>query len=232
MALLTCIILIALAADVSPQLMDAIPLLSLEEIRRAAAAESVRRAVTWTEHDTEPFYTLLADVASYTRGELETRAAADSVSVRELFLTPEKLRLRAVTLDGIVKRVVETPTSDSVRARWQIDRYYQLYLFPRESDGNPVVACVADLPAGIVTGDAVTEDVRVIGLYYKLWMYESREGRVQVAPVIVTGDVTRFAPPLAAGREWNVNVSFALFAALIGTWMVVRVWQRGRRGFP
>ncbi|MGL4943198.1 MAG: hypothetical protein ACRC46_08400 [Thermoguttaceae bacterium] len=223
--LVAFVVEVACGADVSPDVVDAIPLLSLDEIRRADDAETVRRAVTWTEHDTKPFYTLLAHVASLPRGELAERAAEDSVSVRDLFLKPEQLRLRAVALDGIVKRVVETPTSETGRARWGIDRYYQLYLFPRESDGNPVVVCVTKLPAGMSTGDAVSDDVHVTGLYYKLWMYESRAGRVQVAPVIVSNDVTLFAPPVISGREQNLNTSLVLFSILVAVWIVVRVWR-------
>lgn len=224
-----------ISTEIPSGLMNAIPLLSLEAIRRADDAEAVRQAVSWTEADTVPFYTLLDWAEQLPCGELAAQAAVAMagrpLDLRDLFLAPEKQRLRPIVLEGVVKRVVETPLGEAMSAKWNRSHYYQLYLFPRGSDGNPVVACVPELPAGMVCGDGVAYETRLAAVYYKLWVYESQAGKVQAAPVVLGRDVELLAPPTILGRERNISTSLTLCAVLVAVWFCVRTWRTGRDRF-
>lgn len=251
--IIACVTLVAhaenLALDFSPEisqnLMQEIPLLSLVEIREACDAEKLERAVKWTQADTAPLYTLLETIAAAPRGTLTRSFFAQEKTppltktrqptpVRELFLSPEKQRLRIVLLEGAVKKIVETVSSDAIRARWKIERYYQLYLFTDDSDGNPLVVCVPEIPAGMQTGNDVSYTIHVAAIFYKPWLYESREEKIHLAPVLVGGDLTWFRNPQenenaenhTAENSRHLETSLLIFAILATIWIAIKWWRK------
>lgn len=178
---------------------DVIPNISLADLSRQGApgrprlpVETLRRALWLTESDREPFFQTLAAVARMKPKTLDMRIserfqhqpdARDSVVL--LFRNPEECRGSLVRLVGTAKRIVPTLVSDvEVRERIGVERYYQIYLYTPDSQGNPVVVCVPELPPGMPSGTETdfAVDLTVDAFFYKLWAYEA------VAPPIDDGE--------------------------------------------
>ena len=121
--------------------------------------------------------------------EVQARAAKGLFSVAPLFNEPANQVGELVLLEGTVRRVTRVDvgkTSDGaasdVARRFGIDHYYELDLFTDDSQNNPIVVCVRELPPGFPVGDGLHEPVRVAGLFFKSWSFESRRATLPIAP--------------------------------------------------
>ena len=192
------------------------------------------RLFKFTEADNEPFYGLLWAVSATPEGWLEEEAkklhAEMPFTVTDLFNRPAETRGKPVLLSGTAKRIVLTPVQDSeVQSLFDIDHYYQIYLFTEQSQGNPIVVCVRSLPEGMPMGDAdgFAEQITVAAVPYKLWIYEMQTGQ-HYAPVLV-GRSPVWHPQSAEKRppsKWVQTTSFTLFFALVLIWFACRFWTR------
>ncbi len=105
---------------------------------------------------------------------------AAEVGFAQLFRQPDSYRGRVVGLSGTIKR------SHYVRAHenpFGIDGYWQCWLQPVGSL-DPIVVYVPELPAEFPAGQDVHEDVRVTGVFFKRWAYESKSG-IRSAPLVL-----------------------------------------------
>jgi hypothetical protein len=132
------------------------------------------------------------------------RAERGLSSVWPMFLEPDRNTGDTFLIEGTARRavriVVESPSSES-EALPGLREYYELDVFTTDSQNQPVVCCVARLPAGFPTGELIREPVRVAGIFFKKWAYARRSDEGE------TGDdhlPARLAPPLmlAAEPEW------------------------------
>jgi hypothetical protein len=198
----------------------------------------------------EAFYQLLSAVGRAKPGELLRQADAElrrsgrrSISVVPLFNQPEQQSGRLVVLEGSARSVVEVPIDDpELAARLGINHYYQITLFtygtPQETDadsqGNPLVVCVRELPAGMPVGDdpGYTEQVRVAGFYFKKWSYPilrpGEKSVLQLAPLVIGQKPLWCA---GSGGHWR-GISLVSAAALLVLSVVLlcRVAARGGGG--
>lgn len=104
----------------------------------------------------------------------EVEADTNSNSVVPLFLEPERCRGRLVVVTGEARKVVLIRVDDEdIRNRFGIDHYYEVSLFTPDSQGNPLVFCVRELPEGLSPGEGARywETVRVAGFFMKVWSY-------------------------------------------------------------
>jgi len=92
-------------------------------------------------------------------------------SVAPLFIQPEQETGELVRLEGIARRAVRIAGTD----RSELEEYYELEVFPPDSQDLPVVCCTTSLPAGFPVGDEIRVPVRVSGVFFKSWQYRSRE---------------------------------------------------------
>ena len=195
----------------------------------------------------EAFYQTLAAVGRAKPGELLRQADAElhrsgrrNVSVVPLFNQPDQQTGRLVVLEGSARSVVEVPVDDpELAARFGISHYYQITLFtygtPRQSDadsqGNPLVVCVRELPSGMPIGDdpGYAAHVRVAGFYFKKWSYPiSRPGEksvLQLAPLVIGQQPVWHA---AAGQPWGwISQVSAAALLVLGVLLLCRIAAGG-----
>ena len=192
--------------------------------------ETNRRMFKFTEADWDPFYGLLKAISNAPKELLEEEAkkqqAEMPIGVTDLFNHPHKVRSKAVMLRGTAKRVVPTPVTDSeVQTLFGIDHYYQIFLFSEQSQGNPIVVCVRELPEGMPTGSAddFAETITVAAVPYKLWIYETTAGP-HYAPLLV--GQTPVWHPKPRPPQSITNFSFTFFFVLVLIWFGCRLWAR------
>jgi len=108
-----------------------------------------------------------------------------------------------LVLEGTARRVTRIPVgSDRWRAVIGQDHYWEIFLFVstplieiagKQQESFPVVCCCLELPAGLPTGDRITERLRLAGFAFKRYRYETRQQ--QPAPAAV-----RESPLVLGGR--------------------------------
>ncbi len=187
--------------------------------------------------DRECFYSLLAAVGRASPDDWTRISQSASRDIVPLFNQPETQQGRLISLEGRARRALRLPVEDrDIVERFGIREYYELEVFTDDSQGNPLVCCVRELPPDMPIGSGIDEHVRVAGFFYKVWAYrrdatdddDSTRGTVrQLAPLLVGRSATRIAP---APPERNVAagaIAAVLFVmAMAGIWW--GAWASGR----
>ncbi len=211
------------------------------------------RAFRITEHDQDAFYGLLQAARNTPAGLIEQEArqilkseGKTRTSAVDLFNRPDETRGKPALLTGTAKRVLRLLVDDpEVQTLFGIDHYYEIQLFTKDSQRNPITVCVTSLPKGMPTGSDAeyNEPITVAAFPYKLWIYES-------SAELDSGDGNKpnYAP-LLVGREpiWEPRevlrsplfgenlpnsvkaaLSFGIFAVLFVVWIAFRMTKRKR----
>ena len=186
-------------------------------------------------HNRECFYQLLAAVGRAAPGKLLEEAkrqlAAEGqtfTSVVPLFNEAEKNRGRLVLLTGTAREVLRVDVPDrDIRARFGITHYYQIHLFTEDSQGNPLVVCVREVPSKMPTGSGPTyaEMVTVAGFFFNTWAYRrqpdegsnSKEPVWQLAPLIIGREVVWHPREAPSPGPWIPLIAAGVFLILLGT---------------
>ena len=175
--------------------------------------------------------------------EVQSRAAKGRYSVAPLFNDAKNQVGELVTLDGTARRVTridvgQSPdgTTSDVARRFGIDHYYEIDLFTDDSQNNPLVFCVRELPPGFPIGDGLHEPVRLAGFFFKSWSFQSRRAALPAAPdgAPNAADLRQIAP-LVIGRspilleqpEASVSRSIGLIAASLFVLLLAAIWVAG-----
>lgn len=203
-----------------------------------------------TADDRICFYQMLAAVGRAKPGALLAEARAElrrtgeeQFSVVPLFLEPQESQGRLVALSGTARRVTLVRVEeDDILARFGIDHYYELYVFTNDSQQNPLVFCVRELPRGMPTGDGPRfgEQVTVAGFFMKTWAYRIRasgEGaqpgrKWQPAPLLI-GRAPIWRPQEAPSEDsfFGLLGGAAFLAILLILWLALWHFGRGDRRF-
>ncbi|MGD9635836.1 MAG: hypothetical protein AB7U97_21320, partial [Pirellulales bacterium] len=160
--------------------------------------------------------------------EVQKRAAEGLYSVAPLFNDAANQVGELVAFEGTVRRVTPIDADKF--------RYYELDLFTDDSQNNPIVVCVRDLPPGFPVGDHLHEPVRIAGWFLKVWSFESRRATLRVAPdgSATPQNLRQFAPlvigrspvllesPAASTSAYATPVAAALFLTLLAV-----IWTAG-----
>jgi hypothetical protein len=183
----------------------------------------------------EAFYQMLAAVRRAPAGALLKVAGDADASVVPLFNRPQTQRGRLVALRGIARRAIKIFIDDAeVVARLGIDHYYEIGLFTGDSQDNPLVICVPELPPGMPPGEdfRYLEPIRVAGFFLKVWAYRSArldQGKpvAQLAPLVIAQ--TPVWQPLPH-RERNpitavVSAGLLLVGLAVAGWIVWHTHQ-------
>jgi len=117
-------------------------------------------------------------------------------SVAPLFLQPEQMTGRLVRIEGTARRAVRIAVVDQS----ELDSYFEVEIFPPDSQNQPIVCCVNDLPTEFPTGDAIREPVRVSGVFFKSWLYRSR--LVQQTEGATDRQQRMYTPVVVGAVEW------------------------------
>jgi hypothetical protein len=186
-------------------------------------------------HNRECFYQLLAAVGRAAPGKLLEEAKHQLAtegqaftSVVPLFNEAEKNRGRLVLLRGTAREVLRVDVPDrDIRARFGITYYYQIHLFTEDSQGNPLVVCVREVPSKMPTGSGPTygEMVTVAGFFFNTWAYRrqpdeganSKEPVWQLAPLIIGREVVWHPRETPSPGPWILLIAAGVFLILLGT---------------
>jgi hypothetical protein len=156
-----------------------------------------------------------------------------------LFNQPAEQRGRLLELEGRARRavLVKVPDRDIV-ARFGIREYWELELVTPDSQRNPLVVCVHELPSGMPTGSDINVPLAVAGFFVKSWAYrgagegEAQRGARRLAPLLIGLRPELVAPPASAGGAATaIGGSIALGAVgLLLGWAVWRMCRDERGG--
>ena len=195
-----------------------------------------------TADNRECFYQMLAAAGRAKPGQLlqeaneQLRHSGDeSFSVVPLFNQPAEQHGRLVALSGTAREVSRIRVEDEdIQTRFGIDHYYQLFLFTDDSQGNPLVFCVRELPPEMPTGKGPQfgEHVTVAGFFFNTWAYRSRQQTGQLAPLLI-GRQPVWQPRQGVSSNPVVGViAGAVFVLLLlGIWLAMWRYSRGDKRF-
>jgi hypothetical protein len=162
---------------------------------------------------------------------------------------------RLFVFDGVVRRAVRVELgaqteggSNETAHALAFDHYYELEVFTDDSQNNPLVFCVRELPDGFPTGDALREPVRIAGFFFKNWIYRARGRAVPDKSDPPNGnarseDPLRFAPllvgraplVLSAGDARSLASQYVgvgvFLLGLAAIWVAAMLFSRGDRRF-
>jgi len=190
-----------------------------------------------TGRDREAFYQLLAAAGRARPGELYRQARREldtsgtpTSPVLKLFNEPESQLGRLVLLYGTARRIEKIEVHDAdIRRRFGITHYYSIYLFTQDSQNNPLVCCVRELPPGIPLGEGprYATDVAVAAFFYKTWGYRPERAAAdtgsqtawQLAPLLVGREAL---PLVESGSRNTAALTGILITGLL--FMIVIVW--------
>jgi len=202
-----------------------------------------------TDAEREGFYQMLAAVGRAEPGQLSKEAKRilqkskkDAFSVVPLFNEPKEQIGRLFELTGTARRVVRVRVGDpDIRSRFRIDHYYEIAVFTSDSQQNPIVFCVRELPEGMPVGEGgkFREQVSIAGFYFKKYAYVIELPGKDGQPRSKARSQEQFAPLLIGRRPvWyprrpaEKNTLFGAIAgglfvlAIVGIWLAV--WRYGR----
>jgi len=145
-----------------------------------------------------------------------------------------------VVIAGTARRATRIAIDEPARrAQVGADHYWELFVFvptpPLSVDGTvqdtfPIVCCVREVPAGMPTGDGISEAVVVTGFALKRYAYpladavigdEVRRGQRRETPLVL-GRRALWQPQPATGRA--SDLLFAVFAALAALVAAALAW--------
>lgn len=184
----------------------------------------------------EPFYQLLAAAGRAGTQELLRRTAGKSADVVPLFNEPDEQHGRLVALEGVARRAVLVRIGDpEIVERFGFDHYWEVELFTDDSQSNPLVCCVLQLPEGMPRGDRIYEGVRIPAFFFKSWAYRSAaqgNERRQLAPMLIGREPLWLPPATPPSNPYAAAIAgVAFLAALAGVWIAVWRLNRGDQEF-
>ncbi len=174
--------------------------------------------------------------------EFQNRAYKGLYSVAPLFNLPEELVGELFLFEGTARRVTrvevdELPngTASDVVNRFGILHYYEIDIFTDDSQNNPIVFCVRELPADFPIGDGLHEHVQIAGFFFKSWSFRSHRADLsETDDAAGSFDLRQFAP-LLIGRApiWiapldsQASSNGSYLACILFLLLLVAVWTAG-----
>lgn len=123
------------------------------------------------------------------------RAKHGLSSAWPMFLAAEESVGEFFLIEGTARRAVRIVLDEPVSS---LTHYYELDVFPPDSQNQPVICCVARLPRGFPQGDVIRQPVRVAGIFFKRWSYLRRP---EADPTPESRLPARLASPLLLASE-------------------------------
>ncbi|MFM9196882.1 MAG: hypothetical protein ACKOWG_14290 [Planctomycetia bacterium] len=152
------------------------------------------------------------------------------------------------TIEGVARRATRIEVDDPWRQKQLgADHYWELFVFVRTpllevhgrlQEDYPVVCCVRTLPAGMPTGQRISERVRVSGFAFKRYRYplpdvkisssqgdEQQKGLSQETALLIGSRATWRPAPSPAAEVNTLGWIFLAMAAVVGAALVLAAWS-------
>ncbi len=162
-----------------------------------------------------------------TESEEAVNRAAQSISFNVLMTDSKKYCGQLLRVKGEARRIVPLPP----QADRNLPQLYEVWLFTADSALNPYRIVCSSLPEGMPTGDDLktAPKVQVVGYYFKRYGYATADGRLHVAPLVLSKTLQwqRTTP-----RSPHVNpTSSIIITGIVGLLSLLAiVWWRMRAG--
>ena len=167
------------------------------------------------------------------------QAAADTaVSYPVLNVEPAHYRGRVVEIEGRARRITQRPaiTGEPAALGEASDGdFYDVWVFTPESGNNPWHVISASMAAGLPVTEWLPQGVpvRLCGVFLKQEGYETTQGELHVAPLLLTARVDAAAvspvgpaPEAADFAPWIVGGLLALLVGSVLVWAGTRAADR------
>jgi hypothetical protein len=192
----------------------------------------------------ECFYQLLTAVGRMNADELYRQTARkpeQDYSVVPLFNDAAQQHGKLVALTGTARRAMLVKLDPQREAeaieRFGFDHYYQVEIFTADSQSNPLVFCVRELPEGMKQGPNIYELVRIPGFFFKTWAYDIEgtdeqpvDGK-QLAPMLIGHRPVLLHRP-STHNPYTGAIAGGLFLAFLGgLGIAIWLWNRSDRNF-
>jgi hypothetical protein len=202
--------------------------------------------------ESECFYQLLTCVKGATPEQLKT-LPTKPFDLPELLTKSELLLGQSYVCTGAARRVQRVTVPEQFRKRLGLDHYYEIDIFvplgdraikltpapgqkdaPTFTDGFPTTFCVVKLPAGLEEGDNLYKQVKLRGVFFKLWAYQSaymkkfNKNMRQPSPLLIGLEPQVVATEASeATRVWiPTAVMFTILAGVLAIWFFA--WRATR----
>lgn len=128
----------------------------------------------------------------------------------DLFQQPDAYRGHPVSQVGHLRRVIEYPAGKN---DYGIENLYESWIYPADSDANPIVVVSTALHPRILRGDDLSQYVGVSGYYFKLYGYNAQD-TTRRAPMLLAHEVVLLPPRTDTHLIQKRVMFFGLCAAL------------------
>lgn len=214
-----------------------------------ALFDDVRREAHDLKQERECFYQLLATMrkADFTRLLNEPFANRDpksgELSIVPLFNDPLSMRGKLVELVGTARRAVAVVVNDAdIQERFGIKQYHEVSIYTADSQQNPLIFNLLELPPDFPEGEDIHATVRIPGTLLTGFYYhrdatpdEQAQGikpKPQKAPLLI-GKTLQYVPPPVVNDdmyEWlfGASVVAAFVALIVGVWRMMRGERKSR----
>jgi len=219
------------------QLLAAVSRADASAIEREGREVLSRVTAEWTAKENDP--TLDAKQRLAVRRALVS-AKRNASDIVPLFNEAAAQRGKLFVLRGEALRAIEVRVEDpDIVSRFGIRHYYELEVFTPDSQNNPLVCCVEELPSGMPQGENIRENICITGFFLKTWAFDAvtstsstaaqqQPRRQQLAPLLVAKTVVWL--PADHSRAQSVSVAIGLVAILaLATALVLYLRRADRR---
>ncbi len=204
-----------------------------------ALYDDVRREAHDLKFERECFYQLLSAMKKVDFAQLlEQTEQPRPASVVPLFNDPETMTGKLIQLDGSARRAVAVVVEDAdVVERFGIKRYFEVAIFTADSQNNPLLFNVLELPPGFPEGDNINERVQIPGTYLTGFYYRrdptsnekiaGEKPPLQKAPLLLGKSLVHL-PKLDAAAAQQSSYAFAGIIIVAVMVLAYAVWRTTR----
>jgi hypothetical protein len=189
------------------------------------------------KYERECFYQLMATMRRADLGKLfdETNREYSAVP---LFNEAKQMRGTLMALEGKARRATEVPVKDAdIRRRFGIDHFYEVEIFTRDSQSNPLIFNLVELPPGFPIAEDISKDVRIPGVYLTGFAYnrdatieerqKNEKAKMQKAPLLIGKSLEMIDYDVVADPvDWMFGAMLAALAVAMGAG--VWYWNRNK----
>ena len=173
-----------------------------------------------------PWFHLL-EVLDGTDEESLEKASTGRATWAQLFRQPNDYRGELVTIVGTVRRAHyrRSPKNDA-----NIEGTNQLWVFPEDNPGEPIVVYSLYLPEGFPMGMEIAEEASITGFFFKRWVYSALDD-VRTAPLMLSRNINwKKRPPKPEEPPFDPTKLIAVIIAALAicTFVVIRVYRQTR----
>lgn len=190
-----------------------------------AALAQVRDDTVFRATDEDAWFQILTTLRSVETGP-PSPAAAQAVSFAELFGQPQSFRGRLVRFRGTIRRLEKLPAQTNP---YGFAEYWQGWLEPEGGPPSPIVVYFLQIPPGMPEGMKVSEDVEVVGYFFKRWAYAASD-TVRLAPLVLALEPSWRQRPVGRRSDDTVGTLalLTMAAVVIATLAGIGAAGRGR----